>query len=306
MGRTGLRLSEMGIGGWLTLGKSVDEEGSQEIVKTALEMGVNFIDTADMYADGDSERVVGEIIEEFERRKLVVSTKVYYPMSDDPNDRGLSRKHVMESIDNSLERLGTDYIDIYYCHRWDEHTPLLETMRAMTDLIQQGKLHYWGTSMWTTQQLQQAHKLADQYELHPPLVEQPRYNLVDRSIEDGVMPTAYQLGMGITNFSPLAGGLLTGKYNDGIPSGSRAEKFPEWLQEDLTEENIERTRKLTELAENKGVKPNQLALAWILTKDEITSVITGASKVKHVRQNLKAAEIEVSEHLESQIDELFS
>lgn len=306
MGRTGLKLSKMGIGGWLTLGRSVDDEGSHEIVKTAIEKGVNFIDTADMYGDGDSERVVGEIIQDFERRHLVVSTKLYYPMSDDPNDRGLSRKHLKESVDNSLERLQTDYIDVYYCHRYDEETPLLETMKAMNDVIEQGKVHYWGTSMWSAEQLMRAHKLAERHGLHPPRVEQPRYNLIDRTIEDRVMPVANQLGMGITVFSPLGGGLLTGKYNDGIPEGSRAETFPDWLQDDLTEENLERTRKLTEIADDKGVAPAQLALAWILTKDEITTVITGASKAKHVRQNLKAANLEVSSELEQKLNEIFS
>lgn len=306
VGKTGLTISEIALGGWLTIGKSVDDEEAREIVTTALENGVNFIDLADVYGTGEAERVTGEIIEDYTRRHLVISSKVFYPMSERPNDRGLSRKHIMESIDGSLERLGTDYLDIYYCHRYDEETPLLETMRAMNDLVEQGKIHYWGTSEWDAKQLQRAHDLADQYDLHPPRVEQPRYNLVDRSIEEDVMPTADKLGMGITPFSPLGGGLLTGKYNDGIPEGSRADQFPEWLDRDKIEENVERVRQFTELADDKGLEPSQLALAWLLAQDEITSVINGASRVEHVEQNLEAVEVEVSDELEAEIDDLFS
>ena len=306
MGRTGLKISEIGLGGWLTIGKAVDDDESQEIVETALEKGVNFIDLADCYGDGEAERVTGEIIEDYTRRHLVISSKVYYPMSEKPNDRGLCRKHIMESIEGTLDRLGTGYLDIYYCHRFDEETPLLETMRAMDDLVRQGMVHYWGTSMWTADQLERAHELAERHGLHAPRVEQPRYNLIDRSIEEDVMPKADELGVGITPFSPLGGGLLTGKYNDGIPEGSRAAMFPEWLQDDLTEENLERTRELTRIADDKGVEPSQLALAWLLTNDEITSVITGASSVRHVDQNLEAVDIAIDDALEDRIDELFA
>ena len=306
VGKTGLKISKIGLGGWLTIGKAVEDDEAQNIVETAIEKGVNFIDLADCYGTGDAERVTGEIIEDYERRHLVISSKVYYPMSEKPNDRGLSRKHIMESIDGTLDRLGSDYLDIYYCHRYDEETPLLETMRAMNDLVEQGKVHYWGTSMWSAAQIQRAHDLADKHDLHPPYVEQPRYNLCDRSIEDEVMPTANDLGVGITPFSPLGGGLLTGKYNDGIPEGSRADQFPEWLDEEMIETNIERVREFTELAEARDAAPSQLALAWLLTKDAISSVITGASRVEHLNQNLGALDIDVDEELEADIDELFS
>ena len=306
MGNTGLKISQIALGGWLTIGKSVDDDEAREIVETALEKGVNFIDLADCYGLGDAERVTGEIVSDYTRRHLVISSKVFYPMSDKPNDRGLSRKHIMESIDGTLERLGTDYLDIYYCHRYDEETPLLETMRAMNDLVEQGKVHYWGTSEWDAEQLQRAHDLADQYDLHPPRVEQPRYNLVDRSIEADVMPTAEKLGMGITPFSPLGGGLLTGKYNDGIPEGSRADQFPEWLDKDKIEQNVERVREFTDYADDLGYQPSQLALAWLLERDAITSVINGASRVEHVEQNLEALEVEIDDELDAKIDELFS
>lgn len=306
LGKTGLQISAIGLGGWLTIGKSVEDDTSQQILETAIENGVNFIDLADVYGTGEAERVVGEFIKDYRRRELVITSKVYFPMSEDPNDKGLSRKHIMESLHASLDRLDTGYLDVYYCHRYDENTPLLETMRAMNDLIRQGKVHYWGTSMWSADQLQRAHDLADQYNLHPPVVEQPRYNLLARDIEDEVMPTADRLGIGITPFSPLGGGLLTGKYNDGIPEGSRADLFPDWLQDKLTDENIERTRQLTAMAEERDLTPSQLALAWILSKDEISCVITGASKVRHLTQNLEAIDVDVDDELQSELNELFS
>ena len=306
LGNTGMQISAIGLGGWLTIGKAVEDDTSQQILETAVENGVNFIDLADVYGTGEAERVVGEFIKDYRRRELVITSKVYFPMSEDPNDQGLSRKHIMESLHASLDRLDTGYLDVYYCHRYDENTPLLETMRAMNDLIRQGKVHYWGTSMWSAAQLQRAHDLADQYDLHAPVVEQPRYNLLARDIEDEVMPTADQLGIGITPFSPLGGGLLTGKYNDGIPEGSRADLFPDWLQDQLTDENIERTRQLTAMAEERDLTPSQLALAWILSKDEISCVITGASKVRHLTQNLEAIEVDVDDALQHELDELFS
>ena len=305
VGSTGLRVSEISIGGWLTLGKSVEDDISHEILRAAVEGGANFIDVADIYARGEAERVVGEVIQDYNRSDLVVSSKVFWPMSDNPNDRGLSRKHIMESIDKSLDRLQTDYLDIYFCHRWDEQTPLLETMRAMDDLIRQGAVHYWGTSMWTAGQLRQAHELAEKYNLHAPAVEQPRYNLIHREIESDVLPTAVELGMGLTVWSPLAQGILTGKYNDGVPEGSRAAQS-DWLEDDLTDQNIERARKFSGIADDLGVRSEQLALAWLLERDGLSCVITGATRVEHVENNLGAAEIELDADTVDQIDELFS
>lgn len=305
VGNTGLRVSEISIGGWLTLGKSVEDDISHEILRAAVDGGINFIDVADIYARGEAERVVGEVIQDYKRSDLVISSKVFWPMSDNPNDRGLSRKHIMESIDKSLDRLQTDYLDIYFCHRWDEQTPLLETMRAMDDLVRQGAVHYWGTSMWSAEQIRQAHELAEKYNLHAPVVEQPRYNLIHREIESDVLPTCAELGMGLTVWSPLAQGILTGKYNDGVPEGSRAAES-DWLEDDLTDQNIERARTFTGIADELGVRPEQLALAWLLERDELSSVITGATRVEHVENNLGAAEIELDSGTVDQIDDLFS
>lgn len=305
VGNTGLRVSEISIGGWLTLGKSVADEDSHDILQAAIDGGINFIDVADIYARGEAERVVGEVLADYHRPDLVVSSKVFWPMSDNPNDRGLSRKHILESIEASLDRLQTDYLDIYFCHRWDENTPLLETMRAMDDLIRMGAVHYWGTSMWSAEQIKQAHELAAKHNLHAPMVEQPRYNLLHRDIEHAVLPTCAELGVGLTVWSPLAQGILTGKYNDGVPEGSRADTS-DWLEDDLTEQNLERTRKFTGIANDLGVAPEQLALAWLLEQDALSSVITGATRVAHVESNLGAAEIELDPEVVDQIDDLFS
>ena len=190
VGQSGLRVSEVSIGGWLTFGKSVADETAHDILRVAIDEGINFIDVADIYAKGESERVVGELIRDYRRSDLVISSKVYWPMSDGVNDRGLSRKHIMESVEGSLRRLGTDYLDIYFCHRWDEHVPLDETLRAMEDLVRQGKVLYWGTSMWSGAQLSEAHERAEHWRAYAPTVEQPRYNLIHREIEADVLPTA--------------------------------------------------------------------------------------------------------------------
>ncbi len=305
VGNTGLRVSEVSIGGWLTMGSSVDDEDAHDILHAAIEGGINFIDVADIYARGEAERVVGEAIAEYHRPDLVISSKVYWPMSDNPNDRGLSRKHIMESVEASLDRLDTDYLDIYFCHRWDENTPLLETMRVMDDLVHMGVIHYWGTSMWSAEQIRQAHELAEKYNLYAPVVEQPRYNLIHREIEEDVLPTCAELGVGLTVWSPLAQGILTGKYNDGVPEGSRAQTS-DWLEGDLTEQNLQRVRTFTGIANDLGVAPEQLALAWLLSRDELSSVITGATRVAHVESNLGAAELDVEPEVFDQIDALFS
>lgn len=289
VGHTGLRVSTISIGGWLTFGKSVKDETAHDILGAALEHGINFIDVADIYATGESERVVGEFIKDKKRSDLVVSSKVFWPMSDNVNDRGLSRKHIMESVDASLKRLKTDYLDIYYCHRWDPNTPIEETVRAMDDLVRQGKVLYWGTSMWSAQQLELAHAVAAKFKAYAPMVEQPRYNLIHREIEDGVLPTSQRLGMGVTVWSPLAQGLLTGKYNDGVPEGSRGANS-DWLKDDLTPQNIERVKAMGKIADEAGLSVAQLALAWCIRQPGITSAITGASKTLQLKETVKAAE----------------
>lgn len=305
VGNTGLQVSAISIGGWLTFGKSVGQATSHEILSAAIERGVNFIDVADIYAKGESERVVGAMLRDHRRSDLVISSKVFWPMSDNVNDRGLSRKHIFESVHASLRRLQTDYLDLYFCHRFDPNTPLEETVRAMDDLVRQGKILYWGTSMWSVEQLEMAHLIADRYNAYRPFVEQPRYNLIHREIESGVMPTADRLGMGLVVWSPLAQGLLTGKYNDGIPEGSRAAES-DWLKGDLTEQNIKRVKVFCKLAKEAHLKPEQLALAWLLTRPEVSSAIIGATRVEQLISNLGAAELELDGELVDKLDALFA
>ncbi|MDP6538346.1 MAG: aldo/keto reductase family protein [Planctomycetota bacterium] len=304
LGESGLRISEVSIGGWITFGGSVDEATARDVVHAAVDEGINFIDLADVYAHGEAERVVGRMLSDFRRADLVLSSKCFWPMSDSPNDRGLSRKHLFESVERSLSNLGTDYLDLFFCHREDPETPLEETVCALTDLVRQGKLLHWGTSVWSAKTLERASELAAEGDRYAPRVEQPRYNLFKRDIEHEVLPTAVRLGMGVVVWSPLAGGLLTGKYNDGVPGGSRA-STTEWMKGKLTEENLDRVRRLCEVAGALEVTPSQLALAWVLARPGITSVITGATHPDQVRQNVGAVDIELTPEVAAELEDLF-
>jgi voltage-dependent potassium channel beta subunit len=305
VGNAGIKISEIALGSWLTFGGSVDEKMTRECVSAAVDHGINFLDSADAYARGEAERVLGKAIRDLglNRQHLVISSKVYWPMSDDVNDRGLSRKHIMESVEGSLRRLGTDYVDLYFCHRHDPETPMEEVVRAMGDLVRQGKVLYWGTSVWTAAQIEAAAGLARTLNAYRPQVEQPRYNMLDRHIEAEIIPTCTRHGMGLTVFSPLAQGLLTGKYNDGIPQGSRADAS-DWLQGDLTETNLEKARRLTTIAGDLGVTMAQLALAWALRGPEISTVITGATKVEHVETNARASDVDLAPDVLEQIEDI--
>lgn len=304
LGDSGLSVSALSIGGWITFGGTVDERAAKGIVRRAVEGGVNFIDLADVYAGGKAEEVVGRLLSDYRREDLILSSKLFWPMSEDVNDKGLSRKHVMQSVEASLRRLKTEYLDIYFCHREDPETPLEETARAMDDLVHQGKVLYWGTSVWSPERLKAAHELADRRNLYAPRVEQPMYNLLDRGIEKGVMKTAAKLGMGLVVWSPLAGGILTGKYNEGVPKGSRA-TTTKWLEGKLTEDTLGRVRRFCALAARLGMRPEQLALAWILRRPEVTSVITGATAPDQVGHNLAAAELEVPVEIARELEALF-
>ncbi len=303
MGRTGLKLSEISLGGWLTFGKTVEDDVAFRILDVAIDHGVNFIDLADIYARGNAERVVGRWLKGKKRSDLVISSKVYWPMSDNINDRGLSRKHIMESVEGSLRRLGTDYLDIYFCHRYDEETPLEEVVRAMSDLVTQGKILYWGTSVWEADRIEDAVAIAREWLGYQPFVEQPRYNMLDRHIEDTIIPMCAEKGLGIVVWSPLAQGVLTTKYLDGIPERARVH-YSQWIKQDLTPENLNQVRKLTALAGDLGLTMAQLALAWILQRPEITSVITGASRPEQIEENVHASGVSLTQETLDEIDRI--
>ena len=305
MGRSGLKLSSVSLGGWITFGGTIDEGAARAIVRTAVDGGVNYLDFADVYALGKAEEVMGRMLGDYRRQDLVLSSKCFWPMSKGVNDRGLSRKHIVESVEATLKRFGTDYIDLYFCHREDPETDLEETARALDDLVSAGKLLYWGTSVWSAGRLKEAAEVCDRRNLAGASVEQPPYSLMDRGIEAEVLPEVRKQGMGVVCWSPLAGGLLTGKYDSGeVPAGSRAD-VTNWLDGQLTPENLERLRAFSGLAAELGLQPSQLALAWVLHQDGITSVITGATDPAQVTMNLKAAEVELEPAVLTRLGELF-
>jgi len=305
LGDAGMKVSEVALGGWLTFGRTLDEEQVRAAVGAAVDAGINFIDLADVYARGEAERVFGRALADHRRQDLVISSKAYWPMSDNINDRGLSRKHLFESIEGSLKRLGTDYVDIYFCHRPDDQTPLEETVRAMDDLVRQGKVLYWGTSVWPASRIAAAVGTARGLAAHPPKSEQPRYNMLDRHVEPEILPTCAAHGVGVVVWSPLAEGILTGKYSEGIPPGSRAAS-DERLRRNLEQADVDRVAALSPIAEELGLEMSQLALAWCLRRPEVSSVITGAGKPEHVTVNAGASGVqlddEVLERIEAVLD----
>lgn len=307
MGRSGLKLSALGLGGWTTYGASVkDEDTVESIIRRAFAAGVNFFDISDIYEKGEAEKAMGRVFRELPRHELVISTKCYWPMSDDVNDTGLSRKHIFESIEKSLRRIGTDYVDIYFCHRPDPTTPAEETVCAMTDLVRQGKVLYWGTSEHSSAQLQAAASAAREFHAYAPRVEQPQLSLVARHrFHTDVQPAAQELGMGLVTWSPLASGLLSGKYDDGLPEGARLWRSENLRNTYLTAANRERVRKFKLLADEAGASRAQLALAWCLAQKGVSSVITGATKLEQLEHNLGALKVAITPELERRLDELF-
>ncbi|TFG13885.1 aldo/keto reductase [Candidatus Thorarchaeota archaeon] len=305
VGDSGLKISEISLGSWLTYGGYVEKNTAKQCMTAAIENGVNFIDSAEIYAKGEAESVIGEWLEEesVDRRNLVLSSKVFWPMSDEINDWGLSRKNIMNAIEGTLSRLGTDHIDIYYMHRFDPKTPLRETVMALDDLIRNGRVRYWGTSVWTAAQLERVHAITRELGAHAPIVEQPMYNMLFRHIEVEIMPVAQRLGMGFTVWSPLYQGILTGKYNDGIPEGSRGERNEGFLKY-LTDEWRKKLNKLDDIAKSMDITMTQLALAWILRREEISAAIVGASKPEHVKENVKASDIDLSMNTIQEIEEV--
>ena len=308
LGQAGTKVSAISLGGWTTFGSSVSEqELVQKILHAAFEAGVNFFDIADVYARGEAERVMGAVLRQFPRHELVISSKVFWPMSDDVNDRGLSRKHIMESIDKTLKRVGTDYLDVYFCHRYDDDTPLEETARAMDDLVSAGKILYWGTSEWSGAQLKAAHAIADRKNLAGPSVEQPQYSLLSRKkVDDEIFTAAREAGMGLVVWSPLASGVLTGKYDDGIPAGSRLDRI-DWLRTTfLSDENRARVKRFGALASEVGVSRTRMALAWCLSRPGIASVITGATSLAQLEENLGALTVRLTDDVKKKLDEIFA
>ena len=289
MGQTGLKISEIALGAWVTFGDQIDEDTASELTHLAYDEGVNYFDNADVYANGRAEEVMAKAIKDLPRQSLLISSKVFWKTMEGPNGKGLSRKHITESIHASLKRLGTDYLDLYFCHRFDPDTPMEEIVRAMDDLVHQGKVLYWGTSEWRAGQIANAHRVARQWNLYPPMVEQPHYNMLVRSrVEDELAPAAADLGFGMVSWSPLEFGLLSGKYNRGVPDGSRLGRDKAWADEVLTEARLEKVRKLTAIAEKLEVSMAQLAIGWLLRLPQLTCVISGATKTSQLEENLEA------------------
>ncbi|WP_058978266.1 aldo/keto reductase family protein [Deinococcus grandis] len=306
LGRSGLKVSEVALGGWETYGINQDASAMvREIVTAAYEGGVNFFDQADIYAKGRSEELMGAALKEFPRHTLVISSKVYWPMSDDVNDRGLSRKHVLHSIDGSLKRLGTDHLDIYFAHRYDPDVPMEEIVMAFDQVIRDGKALYWGTSMWPAARIAQAVEFAKANGLHAPVTEQPEYSMIRRDrVEGEILPYTEEAGVGLVVWSPLAMGLLTGKYDAGKPEGARLTEKENWGKNFLTEENIQKVRDLKPIADDLGITRAQLALAWILRQKGVSSVITGATKVQQIEDTVKAAGVRLSSDAVEQIESI--
>lgn len=301
LGKSGLQVSELSFGSWVTFGNQVDMDNAAEIMKTAYDAGVNFFDNAEAYANGKSEVVMGKALKKlgWRRDSYILSSKVYFGSQKNPlpTQKGLSRKHVVEACNQALERLDVDYLDLYFCHRPDPKTPIEETVRAMSELVWQGKVLYWGTSEWSAQQIMEAHLAARQYNLIPPTMEQPQYNMFTRERFEVEYARLYEtVGLGTTIWSPLASGLLSGKYNDGIPQDSRVNLAGyEWLREMVESEKgrqrIAKARKLAVVAARLGTSTAKLALAWCLKNPNVSTVITGASRIEQVRENMTAVDV---------------
>jgi len=297
LGASGLKVSELSFGSWVTYGNQLGEDLARECMAAAFDAGVNFFDNAEVYAKGRSETIMGDVLKKsgWRRSSYIVSTKFFWGLHDGPNEKNtLNRKYLMSAIDGSLERLGLDYVDLVFCHRPDPATPIEETVYAMHDMITAGKAIYWGTSEWSASEIMAAWQIAERHHLHKPVMEQPEYNLLHRSRVEREYARLYSdIGLGTTTWSPLASGLLTGKYNDGIPPGSRGTvKGYEWLAERLSDRNkIAVVRRLGPIAAELGCTLAQMSLAWCLKNPHVSTVITGASRPAQVVENMKALDV---------------
>ncbi len=306
LGRSGLKVSEIALGAWITMGSQIDEKLSSDLIHAAYDQGIIFFDNSDAYASGQAEIVMGKAIKNLPRTGLVISSKVFWPTMPGPNGRGLSRKHITEAIHATLKRLDSEYVDIYYCHRYDPDTPVEEVVFTMNTLIQQGKILYWGTSEWEPAFITQAVGIAKQLNLIPPVVEQPQYNMFHRyRVEEELTAISREFGIGLTTWSPLYYGILTGKYNDGIPEGSRASlDNMSWIRDRVTPERIAKVKSLTAIANQLEITTAQLAIAWLLRRKEVAAVITGATRLEQLDENLLAAEAQkaLTDDILEQID----
>jgi aryl-alcohol dehydrogenase-like predicted oxidoreductase len=309
LGSSGLKVSAISYGNWLTHGSQVEEDAALACVRQALEEGITTFDTADVYANTKAETVLGKALKDERRESLEIFTKVYFPTGPGgPNDSGLSRKHIRESIEGSLRRLGTDHVDLYQAHRYDYETPLEETMEAFADVVHSGKAHYIGVSEWRAEQIREAHALARELKI-PFVSNQPQYNMLWRVIEAEVVPTCEELGIGQVVWSPIAQGALTGKYKPGQehPAGSRAtdekggaDMISRWMTDDV----LGRVQRLQPVADEAGLSLAQLAVAWVLQNDNVSSAIIGASRPEQVTENVKAAGVTLDADALKKIDEV--
>ena len=297
LGRSGLKVSALSFGSWVTFNTQLDTGLAAECLSAARDAGVNFFDNAEGYAAGESERIMGQAISQlgWARHSYVVSTKLYWGIHGGVNmTNTLNRKYLSQAIDGSLERFGLDFVDLVFCHRPDRHTPIEETVWAMSDMVSAGKALYWGTSEWSADEIRSAYDIAERHHLHKPLMDQPQYNLLWRDRVEKEYDRLYEdIGLGLTTWSPLASGLLTGKYLDGVPEGSRA-TLPgyEWLNKLLTDEKRnQKVRAFKEVADDLGISLTQLSIAWCVKNPNVSTVITGASSPEQVQENMSALEV---------------
>jgi len=299
LGKSGLQLSIVSFGSWVSFQKQIQDKTADELMGIAYDNGVNFFDNSEAYAGGESEKMMGRVLKmkNWDRSSFTVSSKVFfglYGKENKPNQKGLSRKHVMEACDAALQRLQVDYLDLYFCHRPDRNTPVEETVWAMNTLIQQGKILYWGTSEWSGVEIMEAHRVAQEFKLIGPTMEQPQYNLFERyKVEKEFLQVYDFVGLGTTIWSPLASGLLTGKYNNGIPKNSRL-ALPEmsWLKDRvITDDKIKKVKSLTDLSKQLGVSTASLSIAWCIKNPHVTTAILGATKKEQLLDNLKSIEV---------------
>lgn len=309
LGATGLKVSEITYGSWLTFGTQVELDAAKELIERAFALGINSFDTADVYKAGEAERLLGQILPKRRRSEYILATKAFWPMSDHPTDRGLSRKHLFDSIDASLDRLHLKYVDLFYAHRFDPETPIAETCEAFDDLIRLGKILYWGTSEWSAAQIREAQTLCRAKGWHAPVVNQPYYNLLGRGIEAEILPTCLEFGMGTANFSPLAQGVLSGKYSKGaIPAGARGgdPTMNMWMKDHLSNADIlDRVDRIATIAAKYRRSISQIALAWVLNNPGISSVIVGASTVAQLEENAGASGLKLEPADIAQLDMWF-